>query len=372
MFKRFMTGFLRDAGITVNGPNPWDIQVHDDRLYRRVALAGSLGLGDSYLDGWWDVADMPAMLVRIMKSGVDQKVPGQEIGRWFINTLNHIVNLQSKSRAFIVGEKHYDIGNDLYEAMLDPTLTYTCGYWKDAKNLEEAQQAKLDLICRKLKLEPGMKVLDIGCGWGSFAIYAAKKYGVSVTGITISKEQAALAKEKAAGLPVEIKLMDYRDIPAAFPGHFDRIVSIGMFEHVGPRNYREYLEVAAKAMKKDGIFVLHTIGGHEGGTDPWMNKHIFPGGVIPSLSNVAAAVKGVFIVEDLHNFGPYYAETLKAWRENFERGYGSLDHAKYDERFYRMWRYYLCACEASFRARWLQLWQIVLTKQREGVYESVR
>lgn len=370
--KKLMEGVLQKADIRIGGERPWDIQVHDTRLYRRVILSGSLGLGDSYMDGWWDAEDLTGLIVRIMRSGADQEVPGQNIVKFFMGALNAVVNLQSKGRAFIVGERHYDLGNDLYEAMLDPSLTYTCAYWKDAATLTEAQRAKLDLVCKKLKLEKGMRVLDIGSGWGSFAAHAARHYGVSVVGITVSKEQAAFAREKYADLPVEFELLDYRDVPKKYAGAFDRVVSIGMFEHVGPKNYRDYMKVAASALRPDGLFLLHTIGGHEGGADAWISKHIFPGGVIPNLEQVARAVRGAFICEDLHNFGPYYARTLQAWRSNFDAHYASLDHGKYDERFRRMWRYYLSVSEAGFDARWLQLWQIVLSKKLAGGYESVR
>ncbi len=370
--KRLVADVLKKADIEINGTRPWDIQVHDERVFRRVLLSGSVGLGDSYMDGWWDADDLTELLRRILRSGADQDVPGQKIGKFFVDGLNRVVNLQSKSRAFIVGEKHYDLGNDFYEAMLDSSMTYTCGYWKDATTLEEAQFAKLDLVCKKLKLAPGMRVLDIGCGWGSFAAHAARNYGASVVGVTVSKEQVALASEKYKDLSVEFKLLDYRDIPKAYPKAFDRVVSIGMFEHVGPKNYRTYMEVASAAMKVDGLFLLHSIGGHEGGADAWIDKHIFPGGVLLNLEQVASAVKGVFVLEDLHNFGVYYAKTLRAWRDNFDRAYPTLDHAKYDERFRRMWRYYLSVCEAAFLARWLQLWQFVFSKQIEGGYTSVR
>lgn len=370
--KRLVGDVLKKADIEINGTRPWDIQVHDDRVYWRVVLSGSLGLGDSYMDGWWDAEDLTELMRRIMRSSNTQEIPGQKIVLGAMALLNMTLNLQSKSRAFIVGEKHYDIGNDLYKAMLDESMTYTCGFWQRAKTLEEAQYDKLDLICRKLKLSPGMRVLDIGSGWGSFAAHAAKHYGVSVVGVTVSKEQAELAQERYADLPVEFKLLDYRDIPKVYPGAFDRVVSIGMFEHVGPKNYREYMGVAAAALKPDGLFLLHTIGGHEGGADVWMNKHIFPGGVIPNLEQVARSVVGVFIAEDLHNFGPYYAKTLKAWRDNFDAHYAELDHQKYNERFKRMWRYYLSVSEAGFAARWLQLWQFVFSKRLEGGYESVR
>ena len=185
-----------------------------------------------------------------------------------------LFNYQSKARAFQIGEHHYDLGNDLFEKMLDKRMIYSCGYWKNAKTLDEAQEAKLDLICRKLYLKPGMKVLDIGCGWGGFAFFAAEKYGVEVVGVSVSKEQIAYAEAKRGKLPVTFLLQDYRDIT----GSFDRVVSVGMFEHVGYKNYTEFMTVVNRCMKDDGLCLLHTIGAtitsfHP---DPWIQKYIFP------------------------------------------------------------------------------------------------
>jgi cyclopropane-fatty-acyl-phospholipid synthase len=260
----------------------------------------------------------------------------------------------------VVGEKHYDIGNDLYEKMLDSRMIYSCGYWKDAQNLDEAQENKLELTCRKLKLAAGQKVLDIGCGWGGTARYMAEHYGVEVVGATISQAQAELARTRCAGLPVEILLMDYRDLK----GRFDKIVSIGMFEHVGPKNYRTYFSKVSELLKEDGLFLLHTIGSNTSAisTDPWIERYIFPNGVIPSAQQISAAFEGCFVMEDWHNFGSYYDQTLMAWRENFDRAWPELKQS-YDERFRRMWDYYLASCAASFRARDNQLWQIVLSKK---------
>ncbi|MEA2701958.1 MAG: cyclopropane-fatty-acyl-phospholipid synthase [Candidatus Parcubacteria bacterium] len=356
------------AGIEIDGPNPWDPQVHDERLYGRVIKEGTLGLGEAYMDGWWDVPKLDQFFERVLGADLDEDLtPFQQ---WLRSTWHKLYNFQSQARAFQVGEQHYDLGNDLYEGMLDKRLVYTCGYWKDSKTLDEAQEAKLDLVCRKLNFKPGDRVLDIGCGWGSFTKYAAEKYGVEAVGITVSKEQAALARELCAGLPVEIRVQDYRDVRE----RFDHIVSLGMFEHVGRKNYREYMEVARRCLKEDGLFLLHTIGGNRSSSPPdaWMDKYIFPNGVVPSLKEIARAIEGVFIMEDWHNFGSNYDRTLMAWHANFERSWPGL-RDKYGDRFKRMWDYYLLQCAGVFRARKNQLWQIVLSPNGvPGGYTPVR
>ena len=269
-----------------------------------------------------------------------------------------LLNLQ-RLHVTEVGEKHYDIGNDLYAAMLDSRMIYSCGYWRDADNLEAAQEAKLDLICRKLDLRPGMHILDIGSGWGGFLQFAAERYGVSGLGVTVSKEQAALANERSKGLPVETRLLDYQ----ALDGQFDRIISIGMFEHVGYKNYRPYFEKAASLLKPDGLFLLHSIGGHTSTShgDPWSEKYIFPNGMLPSVAQVGKASEGLFVMEDWHNFGADYDRTLMEWHKRFEAAWPSLKGDRYDERFYRMWRYYLSASAAAFRARVTDVWQVLLS-----------
>jgi len=256
--------------------------------------------------------------------------------------------------------------------MLDKRMIYTCGFWKDAKNLDEAQEHKLDLICRKLQLKAGDRVLDIGCGWGGFAKFAAEKYGVSVVGVTISKEQVALAQENCKGLDVEIRLMDYRAMPQKL-GQFDKVVSIGMFEHVGPKNYRAYMRAAEQCLKDDGLFLLHTIGrsGQIAGADPWIDKYIFPNGILPSMHDIVHASRSLFTIEDWHNFGADYDKTLMAWCANFEKAWPQLEPA-YGPRFRFRFRYYLLSCAAAFRARDIHLWQIVLTKKILGGYPSVR
>jgi cyclopropane-fatty-acyl-phospholipid synthase len=263
-------------------------------------------------------------------------------------------------RPFEVGQKHYDIGNDLYAAMLDDRLMYTCAYWRDAADLGQAQEAKLELICRKLGLSPGMRVLELGCGWGGFAGYAAARHGVSVVGMTVSREQAAYARQRYAGLPVELQLEDYRQAT----GTFDAIVSIGLMEHVGPKNYRDYMRLVDRCLAPDGVAFVHTIAGTQsrGQIDPWFHKYVFPNAVFPTLKRLGAAMEGILVAEDIHNIGPDYDPTLMAWWQRFDAAWPSL-RGRYGDGFYRMWKYYLLVSAAAFRARSLQLYQIVMTRQ---------
>lgn len=367
--RDFFRDTLAKADVKLGGTRPQDITVHDDRLFGRVMRYGTLGLGEGYMDGWWDVPALDAFIYKVLTARLQNVI---EINWASVVAIAKafFLNLQSGTRAFRVGEVHYDLGNDLYEAMLDKRMVYTCGYWKDATTLDEAQEAKLDLVCRKIGLKAGDRILDIGCGWGSFAKFAAERYGASVVGITISKEQAALAQERCKGLPIEIRVQDYRDVNETF----DHIVSLGMFEHVGVKNYRTYFEMAKRCLKDDGLFLLHTIGGNVSRltSDPWIGKYIFPGGVIPSVAQIGEATENLFVVEDWHNFGTDYDTTLMAWFKNFDAAWPSL-RAKYGDRFYRMWKYYLLACAGSFRAREVQLWQIVLSPHGvSGGYRSVR
>lgn len=377
---------LTPADITLDGPNAWDPQIYNERLFDRLFSDGVIAVGESYVDGWWDVADMPEMMARAMRSRqAHELMVLKQIPLLFNILRNKLFNLQNKERAWQVGEQHYDIGNDLYERMLDSRLTYSCGYWSGtpaATTLEEAQEAKLDLICRKIGLKKGDHVLDIGCGWGSFALFAAERYGARVTGVTISKEQAAHVRERAKDLPVEVRLQDYRDIN---DGPYDHIVSIGMFEHVGHKNYGTFMRLARKLLKSDGLFLLHTIGWHETGLhpDPWIDKYIFPNGILPSVEQISAAANGQFVLEDWHNFGAGYEKTLLAWDKNFEAAWPALREKYGDpsrpnggaeaERFYRMWKFYLLSCAGSFRARSSNLWQIVFSLHGvRGGYRSVR
>ncbi|GAB2656500.1 cyclopropane fatty acyl phospholipid synthase [Arenimonas aestuarii] len=337
-------------------------------MFARVLAEGSLGLGESYMDEDWDTDALDELLARLLDARLDQQVPGlHEYWAWLRAWL---LNLQSRRRAYVVGERHYDLGNDLYQVMLGKRMVYSCAYWQAATNLDDAQEAKLDLACRKLELSPGQRLLDIGCGWGEALNFAAERYGVSGIGLTISREQADHARELCRGLPVEIRLQDYRD----FDEPVDRILSIGMFEHVGVRNYRRFFELAAHCLPADGLMLLHTIGRNVSGnhTDPWIERYIFPNSMLPSAAQITAASEGLFVLEDWHSFGTDYDRTLQAWRDNIEAGWDRLPD-RYDQRFRRMWRFYLAASMAAFRVRNIQLWQIVLSPRgRPGGYVAPR
>jgi cyclopropane-fatty-acyl-phospholipid synthase len=368
---RALARLVQAADVRLNGERPWDIQVRNPELYERVLSRGSLGFGESYMDGDWESERLDETFCRLLTACLDSKIKGVAKLQFLVLFLrNLLLNRQSRKRAFQVGEHHYDIGNDVYSAMLDSTMSYSCGYWKDAEDLEQAQFAKLRLICDKLELRSGERLLDIGCGWGALARFAAQGYGVEVTGITVSKEQRRLALERCAGLPVRIELMDYRDLD----GCFDKVASVGMFEHVGPKNYSSYFATVKRVMAVDGLFLLHTIGNydHLHTTDAWIDKYIFPNGYIPSARQLSRAIEQDFILEDWHNFGQDYDTTLMAWWRNFDAAWPRLAD-RYGERFYRMFKYYLHACAGYFRSRQGQLWQLILSKRgRRQIYRSIR
>lgn len=360
---------LQAADIRIDGERDWDIKIYSPNIFRRVLAAGSLGLGESYMEGEWEVRRLDQFFERLLR--IETKQP-TTLGASILHfLLRRLMNYQSLRRAWKVAEVHYDLGNDFYAAMLDKRMTYSCGFWAHgAKTLEEAQEAKLDLICRKLFLKPGMTLLDVGCGWGSLLGFAAEHYGVKGFGVTVSKEQYAWAKERYANLPIEFSLQDYRSLH----GKFDRIASIGMFEHVGSKNYKVYMNLVRRCLKPDGLFLLQTIAKNAQGmgTDSWIDKYIFPNGELPSLASFGKGIDGLLILEDLHNFGTDYARTLLAWHSNFEATWPRFKNAK-GEKFYRMWRYYLLSCAGAFRARELQLWQCVLSKkgQNSGYYRPI-
>ncbi|MBP6116946.1 MAG: cyclopropane fatty acyl phospholipid synthase [Neisseriaceae bacterium] len=348
---------LQQAGITINGRQPYDLQVHHPDLFERIFKEGSLGLGESYMDGWWRCERLDQFFERVLRSGLEAKLhlPWQDGLRLMTA---RIFNRQSRRRAWQVGQQHYDLGNDLFTQMLDPHMQYSCGYWPEAATLAEAQAHKLRLICEKLRLAPGQTLLDIGCGWGGLAAYAARHYGVRVVGLTISAEQQRLAQAHCAGLDVDIRLEDYRSPKQ----RFDRVVSVGMFEHVGPKNHRTYFNSVRQNLKDDGLFLLHTIGSNRTShrVDPWVEKYIFPNGNLPSITQISQTSEALLVMEDWHNFGADYDRTLMAWLQRFSAAWPSLaEH--YGERFERMFSYYLQACAGAFRARDLQLWQVLFS-----------
>ena len=367
--KSVVTDLLARADITCGGENPWDITVHDEAFYRRLLLGGSIGLGDSYVEGLWDCPALDQMFFRILRRSHGTKALWNP-ARWLHRLHGRLGNRQSPRRAFDL--RHYDIGNDLFQHMLDSRMVYSCGWWQDAEDLEAAQQAKLELVCRKLGLKPGMRVLDIGCGWGSFMKYASERYGVSCVGVTISPAQIELGRQMCAGLPIEFRLLDYRRLD----GRYDAIASIGMFEHVGRRNYRRFMEIARTALARDGLMLLHTIGAKTSravdAADPWLSRTIFLNGELAGMKQIVQAADGLLTIEDWHNFGADYDRTLMAWHASIERAWPLLG-ARYDESFRRMWCYYLLCCAGLFRARAAQLWQIVFSRKgMVGGYRSIR
>jgi cyclopropane-fatty-acyl-phospholipid synthase len=358
------------AGIEIGGDHPWDLQVHDERFYQRLLSYGSLAAGESYMDGWWNAEALDELCTRVHRANLADKV-----GDWetiWLALKARLFNRQRKSRSAEVAQEHYDLGNDIYEAMLDRRMQYTCGYWTNAVTLDQAQENKLRLICRKILLEPGMTVLDLGGGFGGLAHFMASEYGCRVVSYNISAEQVAFGREWCKGLPVRFEHKDYREA-ARETEMFDCVVSIGLCEHIGHKNYRPFLDLSHKLLRPGGLFLLHTIGGNASYTctDPWVDKYIFPNGMTPSVTQLGSAMEGRWVVEDWHNFGPDYDQTLMAWWQNFDRAWPVLQQ-KYSERFYRMWKYYLLGCAGGFRARKLQLWQIVLSKGDIPSYTPVR
>ncbi len=373
--SKVVTQLLDLADIKINGDRPQDMTVHNHDVYSRLLKEASLGLGEAYMDGWWDSQSVDNMVYHMLKADLKKKVKG-DAKLALITLMSRLFNLQSRARSVQVADTHYNLDNTLYNYMLGRTMSYTCAYFKGTEDLDTAQDQKHDLICRKLGIKKGDRVLEMGCGWGGFAEYATKHYDCELVSINISKEQVAYAKERCKELPVTFHLCDYRDKQIFNPRGelFDKAVSIGMCEHIGYKNYRQWLQIVSESLKPDGLFLLHTIGGNISTTtcEPWTRKYIFPNGMLPSIQQLGSAIENIFVMEDWHNFGAYYDKTLMAWHQNFVTHWDKLKD-RYNQRFYRMWVYYLLSCAGMFRARDAGLWQIVLSKDGiAGGYESVR
>ncbi len=360
--ERLVTALLAAAGVTIGGGRPWDLEVHDPRFYGRVIAEKNLGLGESYMDGWWDCPRLDEFFDHLLRSGIEGRVRGG-FGLLLRSLPALVLNLQSRARARRVVDHHYELGNDLFLSFLDSYNQYSCAFFGDGDDLEQAQRRKLELICRKIGLKATDRLLDIGCGWGGFARYAAERRGCRVTAVNLSRGQLAHVREFCRGLPIEAVEADYREID----GVYDKIVSVGMFEHVGSQNYRRFMQKVASLLAADGVFLLQSIGANESrrGCDPWITRYIFPNGMLPSLAQISRAAEGLFVVEDVHNLGPHYDRTLTAWQRRFEEAWPELQ-PKYGARFKRMWDYYLLSCAGAFRARAIQLWQIVFTRAGQG------
>jgi len=364
--------------IQLQGHRPWDPQVHDPSLYGDLLRRGSLALGEGYVRGAWDCNDLDGFFTRLLSRDISDASHGLDalarLRQTIVALREQWINRQTKRRAFQVGRRHYDIDPRVYAAMLDHRRIYSCGYWRHAKTLEEAQEHKLRLICEKLELGPGQRLLDIGCGWGGLASYAAREYGASVTGITVSKQQYHYCRESLSDLPVEIRCCDYRTLSCERQKPYDRIVSVGMLEHVGRNNDRTYFRMASRLLDNEGLFLLQTIGTAttNWGIDPWIDTYIFPNGRLPSASQLTKGFEGAFLLQDWENFGLDYDKTLMAWWRNFEASWPMLS-GDIDPSFYRLWKYYLLSCAGLFRSRQGQLWQLVLNKrERSSAYASKR
>jgi len=366
---------FRAADIEIGGQRPWDIEVRDERLYRRVLAEGTLGAGEAYMEGWWDVEQLDEFFARVLRARFDHELRTPAVLLQVL--LSKLANRQSRRRSRRVAEHHYDLSNRLYEAMLGPTMQYTCAYYGPdgaPATLDEAQRKKLALVARKLHLAPGMRVLELGGGFGELSRYLAAEHDCEVVSYNISRQQVEYARALCQGLPVEIRQRDYREA-ADEAGDYDRVVSVGLMEHVGPKNYRGFFEIARARLKAGGLALVHTIGGNRSRAtaDRWISKYIFPGGVIPAEAQLTRAKEGLFVLEDWHNFGPDYDRTLMAWEANFLAAWPELqDSDGLDERFYRMWRYYLNSCAGAFRSRGLNLWQLVLSHGDVSRYVPVR
>lgn len=376
--RHIVTDLFARAGVQLDGSRPWDIQVRNPRFYRR-ALRGSLGLGDSYMDGDWDVRELDALFVRLIRANLASSLLARA-GRAWLGIRARLGNLQTRVRSLDVARSHYNLDHRLYELFLGPWNQYTCCFFDRTRELEQAEVRKLEMICSKLELTRGDRVLDIGCGWGGFARYASSTRGCHVTGISLSREQVDYARRFTAGLPVDIVEADYRDLPALRPaGSFDKILVCGMIEHVGYRNYRGLMEIVHGLLTRSGLFLLHTIGNgiNTRIADPWIVKHIFRNSMLPSMEQLAGALRGLFTVQDWENYGRYYVDTLAAWQRRFEENWERIalidTTPRFDERFRRMFNYYFLSCKAAFDVESIFLWHLVMSRrgERAGVYARV-
>mmetsp|Transcript_2643 Transcript_2643/g.5371 ORF Transcript_2643/g.5371 Transcript_2643/m.5371 type:complete len:414 (+) Transcript_2643:74-1315(+) len=361
------------------------VEFHDPTAWYDIITQGNLGVAESYMHGKIKVDPLPFFLTLLNGTALGtRRKEGSDYMVFFMDMINlptalagRLFNQQTRERSTRVTKQHYDAGNDLYERMLGPSMSYTCAYWRNATTLDEAQTNKFDLIRRKLELQDGMKVADLGMGWGTAAAYMHKHGRVEVTGVSLSEEQVKWAQANLAKTGLKFVWEDYRDHceNPANVGTYDRVYSIGMLEHVGFKNHATLFKCIKRLLKPDGLAVVHTIGEPDflPNSDPFLDKYIFPGAVIPALSSVSAAIENDFILEDFQNFGYDYAKTLAVWAVNSEAFFRDNPTA-YTPEFQRMWDYYLKMCEALFELRINQLWHFVLSPRpatRRGIERQI-
>jgi len=341
--------------------------VHDPRVLSQMRFNPSMAFGEAYMDRRLEV-DGKLMDLLQGFNRTAARLPKTLAGR-VLDGLRRLPAVVNPAKAKANAQHHYDIGNDFYRLWLDPSLTYSCAYFLNPHDdLATVQQQKVDVVCRKARIQPGQRVLDIGCGWGSVLFHAAETFDAEAVGVTPAKEQANWIEGEAErrGLRDRVKVIrrDWRELQDHGP--FDRIVSVGMFEHVGAAQYPAFFRGWRDLLAEDGLSVLHTIGRMTpvpGGADPWIAKYIFPGGWLPTLSELGEhAGQTGMRVADVENLWQHYAETLRCWRENFDLVRDEVE-AMFDDRFARMWWLYLTGSEAGFRWGGLQLWQVVMGRQ---------
>lgn len=394
ILRPFLSRVVRQGRLTVIGPDgareefgkptpdfpEVTIRFTSGRAMRRIVLDPRLGAGETFMDGDLQIVDGDIMqLIALIRMNTPWDRDGwlsdkTWLGEWLdrVKTRLGSINRRRQARANVA--HHYDIGNDLYRLFLDADLQYSCAYWsRPGMTLDEAQAAKKAHIAAKLALKPGQRVLDIGCGWGGMAITLAQVERVEVLGITLSQEQLDLARRRAkeAGVAdrVTFELVDYRDLAARDAGRFDRIVSVGMFEHVGAANYDTFFRACANLMTADGVMLLHTIGrfGKPGSTDAFTRKYIFPGGYIPALSEtLAASEKSRLIATDIETLRLHYALTLRQWYARTVAHEAEIT-AMMGPRFFRMWTFYLAGATAAFESGGMGNYQIQFARSRHAL-----
>jgi cyclopropane-fatty-acyl-phospholipid synthase len=356
--RPLVAAVLRTAGIHLGGDQPWDVQVTDPRFYSSVLLRGSLGFGESYMRGWWHVEDLEEVAYRLSRAGL----------HWVARALPpHLValaaasfsNRQTRTDSVNLVDRHYNLGNDLFRGFLGRSMVYSCAYFDDTESLDRAQELKLDLICRRLGLKAGERLLDIGGGWGEFARHAALHYGCHVTSINIADEQIRHARERCAGLPVEIVKCDYRDLR----GSFDKVAVIAMLTHVGHSNYRRFMTIVHDCLATGGRVLVETLGSRisKVNCEPWTNRYIFPGGVVPSLRQIDRAADGLLARTEVTEFGHHYVPTLRSWNANLHASWPQLA-GRYPETTRLMLGYFFLTVAGAFRAGHLKYWHVQLQK----------